>query len=260
MNFDFGKKKKKNVPASEQDDKREVATTITTQTFSCEIKLSSNERVYEMMYERLVTEQKSLETTTTNYQAIQIRSTIPLLETQLVKMNSLVDTASDVISPDVGDGWVEYPYSELLDNIYNRLDVENTNNHTIQKKTLQAPIVGMEGRKTVWANFTDTCIALRRECEQLLKFVQDECQTSCSVTQRGELLMKGRFKQANIQTLLKKFIREFVKCPSCSSSQTRIKKEGRLTFICCEKCQTKKSLKVEKNGFISRQSAGHPKE
>jgi translation initiation factor 2 subunit 2 len=66
-------------------------------------------------------------------------------------------------------------------------------------------------------------------------------------TQR--LIIKGRFQPLQIETVLRKYILEYVTCRTCRSPETKLHKENRLFFMTCEACGSSRSVAAIKTGF-----------
>lgn len=144
-----------------------------------------------------------------------------------------------------------YDYEFLLKRIYENLRENNPELSGDKRKlTLVPPQVIREGsKKTAFANITDLARRLNRTTEHLTSFLLAELGTTGSVDGTQRLIIKGRFQQLQIETVLRKYILEYVTCRTCRSPETRLSKENRLFFMTCEACGSQRSVAAIKTGF-----------
>jgi hypothetical protein len=69
-----------------------------------------------------------------------------------------------------------------------------------------------------------------------MNFILSELGATGSVDGDNKLVIKGRFQQKQIESVLKGYIREYVTCHTCRSPNTILTKENRLFFLQCEVC------------------------
>ncbi len=56
-------------------------------------------------------------------------------------------------------------------------------------------------------------------------------------------------QQKQMETVLLKYIEEYVTCKTCKSRDTNLAKENRLSFLVCEACGSKRTVTAIKQGF-----------
>ena len=144
-----------------------------------------------------------------------------------------------------------YDYEFLLRRIYDNMRENNPDITGDKRKlTLVPPQVIREGsKKTAFVNITDLCRRLNRTPEHLISFLMAELGTTGSMDGTQRLIIKGRFQQLQIETVLRKYILEYVTCRTCRSPDTRLSKENRLFFMTCEACHSQRSVTTIKTGF-----------
>ncbi len=97
---------------------------------------------------------------------------------------------------------------------------------------MPAPQVVREGsKKTVLVNFTETVKAMNREKEHVQLFFSVELGTECNLApvndSNDRLVIKGKYLPKHIETLLRKYLTEFVESPSLVGSfDTRLERYG----------------------------------
>ena len=79
-------------------------------------------------------------------------------------------------------------------------------------------------------------LRLHREKEHLLSFLWTELGTTGSIDSSDCLVIKGRFQQRQIETVLRSYIHDYVMCHTCKSHNTMLAKQNRLYFLQCEVC------------------------
>mmetsp|Transcript_77744 Transcript_77744/g.95241 ORF Transcript_77744/g.95241 Transcript_77744/m.95241 type:complete len:270 (+) Transcript_77744:44-853(+) len=146
----------------------------------------------------------------------------------------------------------DYPYTVLLDRIFGLLKKQNPeiSNKTIL--SLPPPKMGFVGsRKTGWSNFKETCDKLDRNPKHAQSFFLAEMNTDGNADGDGNLILKGRWRPKQVQSLLKKYIREYVTCKNCKSTKTNLEKDNatRLYFLKCRMCGAERSVAPIQRGF-----------
>ncbi|KAG0479085.1 hypothetical protein HPP92_013804 [Vanilla planifolia] len=148
----------------------------------------------------------------------------------------------------------DYKYEELLDRVFNILRENNPLLAGDRRRTvMRPPQVLREGtKKTVFANFMDSCKTMHRQPEHVMTFLLAEMGTTGSLDGQQRLVVKGRFAPKNFEGILKRYINEYVICNGCKSADTILTKENRLFFLRCEQCGSSRSVAPIKAGFVAR--------
>lgn len=131
-----------------------------------------------------------------------------------------------------------YSGKELLDRLYTEL--ANRTNGAVM--TIPKPEVSSANKKSFIANFRTICNKLNRPEQEVKKYFIDELKTDISISQSGALIITGRYELRQITKMFSNYIKEYITCKECSSCNTEIIKENRITFIVCKKCLAKKAL------------------
>jgi translation initiation factor 2 subunit 2 len=143
---------------------------------------------------------------------------------------------------------LNYTYEELISRIFGFINSSRPEEKAVYK--MKPPVVYREGTKrTVWVNFPEICQIMGRLPEHVLAFVLAEVGSTGSIDGNGRLVIKGKFQPKHIENILRRYIAEYVKCQTCKSPETNLKKENRLLFLICEKCGSTRSVTVIKQGF-----------
>merc|ERR1739848_722719 len=114
------------------------------------------------------------------------------------------------------------------------IEAKNPTLGTRERYVLKPPQVVRVGSKKVgWVNFSEICAMMKRPVEHVVQFVLAEFGTEGSVsgaaTSRsegsdGQLILKGRYLPKHCESLLRKYIKEYVTCEMCKTANTQLKK------------------------------------
>ncbi|KAK2155827.1 hypothetical protein LSH36_230g04021 [Paralvinella palmiformis] len=146
----------------------------------------------------------------------------------------------------------DYSYDELLNRVFNIMREKNPDMVAGEKKkfVMKPPQVMRVGtKKTSFSNFSEICKMLHRQPKHLLQFLLAELGTSGSIDGNNQLIIKGRFQQKQIESVLRRYIKEYVTCHTCHSPETILQKDTRLYFLQCETCGSRCSVTSIKSGF-----------
>ncbi|CAE8592527.1 unnamed protein product, partial [Polarella glacialis] len=124
--------------------------------------------------------------------------------------------------------------------------------------------VRVGSKKVAWVNFSELCVMMKRPVEHVVQFVLAEFGTEGSIagaaTTRaegagadGQLILKGRYLPKHCESLLRKYIKEYVTCEMCKSANTVLKKDSstRLSVVECSNCGAFRTAQSIKSGYHS---------
>lgn len=99
-----------------------------------------------------------------------------------------------------------------------------------------------EGQKTYLRNFVEYPKVLRRDPEKLLQYLAKEF--AVPAERIGDKAMFiGKREPDDFTRLFQIYVKDYVDCPTCKSPDTKITKENRISFLVCEACGAKSTLK-----------------
>ncbi|KAJ2812451.1 translation initiation factor eIF-2 beta subunit [Coemansia furcata] len=154
-----------------------------------------------------------------------------------------------------GEPWLgtdrDYTYGELLDRFFK---IHRENNQEAGgdggKYRIVAPQVTRDGAKrTLFGNIEDISKRMHRPSEHVIKFLLAELGTTGNIDISKRLIIKGIFKPKQVETVLRRYIVEYVTCKSCKSGETSLTKENSINFVKCENCGSTRSVSAIKTGF-----------
>jgi len=144
-----------------------------------------------------------------------------------------------------------FNYEMLLTRIYNILKANNPALSEKTKLVIKPPqIIKLTGKRTAWANFVEICNQMKRAPEHVLSFVTAELGAEGSINEE-KMLLKDKFNSKQIESLLKKYITEYVICSLCKTSNTVLVKDSntRLYILKCESCQSTRTVTSIRSGY-----------
>jgi translation initiation factor 2 subunit 2 len=93
----------------------------------------------------------------------------------------------------------------------------------------------LEGNKTVISNFFQVSSILRRTPEHLLKYITRETAAKGEL-KKQLLIFNTKIPSSKLNEKLQQYVDEFVICKECGKPDTKIYKEGIVTYIKCQAC------------------------
>ena len=130
-----------------------------------------------------------------------------------------------------------YSYNFLLQRVFNFLQQNNAGLIEKTRYTMKPPQLMKVGtKKTVWVNYQEICTMMRRSADHVFQFMMAELGTEGSIDGSQRLVIKGKFVPQYIESLLKRYIKEYVICQMCKSFITTLTRDSvsRLFFVQCQ--------------------------
>lgn len=103
-------------------------------------------------------------------------------------------------------------------------------------------ICEIQGNKTLIKNFNEITNGLRREASNLSKYLFKELATPGNI-EGNMLILQTKVSGEMLQKKIEDYVKEFVYCKVCGEPDTKITKEGRITFMKCDACGAKSSIR-----------------
>ena len=124
-------------------------------------------------------------------------------------------------------------YKKLLEGVRKELP-----EHVFQKDRFEMPKIRghIQGNRTVISNFLQIANALGREPEDMLKFVLRELATPGEIKKSGSVIIGSKVPASRINEKIKQYANSYVFCYECGKPDTKIEKEGNLSYIKCTAC------------------------
>jgi len=131
-------------------------------------------------------------------------------------------------------------YEKLL----KRIDGERSKNSAEIDSRFELPPVDVmwEGQRTYLRNFSDFPKIMRRDSGKLLQYLSKEFAVPAERIGDSAMFI-GRRDPDDFTRLLKIYVNDYIMCPTCKSPDTRTEKEKRISFLICEACGAKSTIK-----------------
>ncbi len=134
---------------------------------------------------------------------------------------------------------MKYDYESLLRRARSQIPEIASKRERLEIPKLQYVVVGM---RTIIHNFKEVADVLNRDPQHLLKYLTGELATAATL-QESRIIFQGKFPAETLERLLQRYMETFVVCPICKRPDTKIVREKRLSFLVCEACGAKSSVR-----------------
>jgi translation initiation factor 2 subunit 2 len=158
----------------------------------------------------------------------------------------------DLEFPDEYDRKADYTYPDLLDRVVDILTSNNPDLTDKKRRTMKPPQLTRVGtKKTLWVNYQEICTMMQRPPEHVFQFFMAELGTEGSIDGSQRLVIRGKYVPKYIESLLRKYIVEYVTCQMCRSANTELTKDSstRLQFVNCKDCGSNRSVAAIRSGY-----------
>lgn len=99
----------------------------------------------------------------------------------------------------------------------------------------------LEGNKTVVSNFAQITNTIRRTPEHLLKYISRELAAKGEI-KKQLLVFNTKLPSSKINEKIQQYVDDYVICKECGKPDTKLYKEGTITFMKCQACGSKHSV------------------
>ena len=144
------------------------------------------------------------------------------------------------------DGLQEYDYGFLLERIKSMLKKDNRNIDSVRGPIKIPPpmIVRAGTTRSAWTNFTEVCTALNRPTDHLYQYILAELGTEGSLSGENQFMLKGKYTNKHVESLLRNYIKDYIQCINCKSYNTVLKKDNsaRLQVLACGPCGSERTV------------------
>lgn len=162
------------------------------------------------------------------------------------KKKPIIESPEDSIPPQE-DNTEPMNYRDMLSRIYTTIAIKNPTlirpeDAKIHMKPVKAGRVGTS--KTAFINFLEECRVMNRDPEHVSRFFAAETASKVSINEENHLMLRGRYSIEHIETILIRYINDYVKCLVCKSGNTRLERDAvnRMQFLHCNNCFSKRSV------------------
>lgn len=122
-----------------------------------------------------------------------------------------------------------YEIDKLLENVYSEKKKRS-------KNILKKPILKSHNRKTIVTNYMDICKVIKKDKNELKKYIDKTLRSKSSIDSNGNLIFSGIITVKQFTNIYLDYVKYYVICKSCKSMNTNIILEKRIKYMKCEDC------------------------
>ena len=134
---------------------------------------------------------------------------------------------------------VKSEYEKLLKKIQDKISENKTSGSRFELPSVD---IMWQGNRTFFRNFAEFPKILRRDPDKVLQYLSKEFAAPAQLA-GDKAVFVGKRDPHDFTALLNRYVKEYLECPACKSPDTRVEKSNRFTFLVCEACGAKSSLK-----------------
>ncbi len=155
---------------------------------------------------------------------------LSLFELPLIKRKKKKEENKNILNTD--------DYKIMLNRIYKLLEQHKTS-IIKQKFVIPPPQIYQIARKSIWTNFHKISKILQRDINHINSFLIIELRTNCFMNDNN-LVIYGKYFQKHIESILKKYIKEYVICSNCKNFNTFLitNNKNKLHMLKCISCDS----------------------
>ena len=131
-------------------------------------------------------------------------------------------------------------YEFLLEKLYQKVPPKSGS----AEYQIHEPEVIRIGSQTIIRNFREISQKLKRDPKIVARYLQKELATAAHYDEdSGQLVLNVKVSRRVINQFLQLFLKQYVRCPTCGSIDTRLERVGRTYIIKCEACGAEQPVK-----------------
>jgi translation initiation factor 2 beta subunit (eIF-2beta)/eIF-5 len=129
---------------------------------------------------------------------------------------------------------VSYDLDSLLDRLYENLGGDQYKKIRIN---IRPPEITSLPKRTIITNMAIIADHIKRDVNIIHTFFKSELQATITINEKGHFIIRGKFKQSNIEKILKSFIAIYCQCFTCKCLDTNLEDKNGFKRIVCNKCK-----------------------
>lgn len=135
-----------------------------------------------------------------------------------------------------------YNYEALLERLYRQVPAPASSGERFEMPRVQAIHVGSQ---TIIRNFKEIADRINRDPQLVTRYLLRELATAGSYDpSSGTLKINIKVTASSLNTLLERFVKTYVICPTCGRPDTRLLKRGKVFILKCDACGAEQPLKA----------------
>jgi translation initiation factor 2 subunit 2 len=134
---------------------------------------------------------------------------------------------------------IDEQFYDMITDVYSELESLSSSNN---KLIIPDPIIKQNTTNTCWENVKKILQAINRPPDHFIEFLNKQLNTGEWITasKSDGILLIGKFKVSQIKNVIAEYVKEYVMCNTCKSTDTILErnKELRSYFVSCNKCKS----------------------
>jgi translation initiation factor 2 subunit 2 len=134
---------------------------------------------------------------------------------------------------------IDEQFYDMLTDVYSELESLSSSN---TKLIIPDPIIKQNTTNTCWENVKKILQAINRPPDHFIDFLNKQLNTGEWITasKSDGILLIGKFKVNQIKNVISEYIKQYVICNICKSTDTILdkNKDLRSYFVSCNKCKS----------------------
>ncbi len=130
-------------------------------------------------------------------------------------------------------------FNDMLNDVYDEIDAITSNS---TKLIIPNPVIEKNNTNTYWKNVKKTLQIINRPPEHFIEFFNRELKTGkwMSSSKADGIVMIGKFNTNQIMHAISEYVKKYVVCNECNSTDTILDKniDLRSYFVYCKKCKS----------------------
>ena len=130
-------------------------------------------------------------------------------------------------------------FNDMLNEVYDELETMTTNTSRL---VIPNPIIEKSTTNTYWKNVKKILQSINRPPEHFIDFLNKELKTGewMSSSKSDGIVMIGKFTPTQIMHVISNYVKKYVVCSICNSTDTILdkNKDLRSYFVSCNKCKS----------------------
>lgn len=130
-------------------------------------------------------------------------------------------------------------YEKLLEEAYQKVKLVQTGKDRFEVPSVSGQI---SGKNTILTNLQEIATYIRRDVQQLAKFLQKELAVPGKI-EGDRLILNSKLNSGKVNDKVKEYVKEYVICPVCQKPDTEIVLEKGIRYKHCLACGAKSPIK-----------------
>jgi translation initiation factor 2 subunit 2 len=130
-------------------------------------------------------------------------------------------------------------FNDMLNEVYDELETMTTNTSRL---VIPNPIIEKSTTNTYWKNVKKILQSINRPPEHFIDFLNKELKTGewMSSSKSDGIVMIGKFTPTQIMHVISNYVKKYVVCSICNSTDTILdkNKDLRSYYVACNKCKS----------------------